>query len=101
MAEYFRPLGLVKEMVNSMGLEVTYAYEDLVFVEHNAFLLQFDDEKQLVALHINSECPAGEEEGVKATAVSAAAGVELPLEIRGRYTIETDEANESFSVHFS
>lgn len=101
MPETFRPLGLVKEMVNSLGLEVTYAYEDLVFVEHNAFLLQFDDEKQLVRVYINHDCPEEEVQSLAAGVADAAAGVELPVELCGRYAVTTDEHNESFSVHFS
>jgi DNA-binding IclR family transcriptional regulator len=38
-----KPLGQVKELVESLGMEISYAYEDLVFLQHNGFLLQFDD----------------------------------------------------------
>lgn len=37
----YRPLGLVKEALEQIGIEVSYAYEDLVFIQHNHFLLQF------------------------------------------------------------
>lgn len=39
----YRPLGYIREVVNQLGLEVTYIYEDLVYIEHNAFLLQMGD----------------------------------------------------------
>ncbi len=32
--------GIIKE---ATGLDITYAYEDLVFPEHVAFMIQFDD----------------------------------------------------------
>ena len=40
------------------GLEVTHAYQDLVFVEHSAFLIQFDpsDLKRTIC-HFGEECP--------------------------------------------
>ena len=41
MALPYRPLGLVKQLLEEIGIEVTYAYEDLVFVQHNPILLQF------------------------------------------------------------
>ena len=49
------PLGLVMNMVQSMGLEVTYAYDDLVFVDHNAFLLQMDEDPQTINLYFNQD----------------------------------------------
>jgi len=40
------------------GLEVSHAYEDLAFVEHSAFLIQFDpkDMKRMFC-HFNEDCP--------------------------------------------
>ena len=31
------------QLLEELGHEVTYAYDDLVFVNHNGFLLQFDN----------------------------------------------------------
>ena len=53
-----KPLGRLKELVESAGMEVSYAYEDLVFLDHNAFLLQFNDDGRTVFLHTNSEADA-------------------------------------------
>lgn len=50
-----RALGTVREILESAGLGISYAYEDLVFPEHNAFLLQFTDKEQEVLVHINEE----------------------------------------------
>ena len=50
-----RPLGIVKEIVESAGMGISYAYDDLVFLEHNGFLLQFGDKQQEVVIHINAE----------------------------------------------
>ncbi len=36
-------------------MAVSYAYEDLVFLEHNAFLLQFTDKQQNILVHTNVE----------------------------------------------
>jgi len=52
-------LGRVQNVVKAAtGLEVTHAYEDLVFVEHSAFLIQFDpkDLKRFLC-HFNEDCP--------------------------------------------
>ena len=93
-----RPLGLVRDMLASMGLELTYAYEDLAFVEHNAFLLQFEDTG--VGLHVNAECPDDELDDLVAAAVRAGSAVGLAVAMRGRYEIRADERDGTFSVHF-
>jgi len=46
MAVIFRPLGIAKEIVEEMGLSISFEYDDLLFIESNAFLIQFNDEKE-------------------------------------------------------
>ncbi|MBP1626824.1 MAG: hypothetical protein H6Q00_1299 [Holophagaceae bacterium] len=52
-------LGRVQNAVKAAtGLEVTHAYQDLVFVEHSAFMIQFDaDDLKRFLCHFNEECP--------------------------------------------
>lgn len=50
-----RQLGIVKEIVESAGMGISYTYEDLVLIEHNAFLLQFTDKDNELLIHINQE----------------------------------------------
>lgn len=94
----YRPLGLVKDMLASMGLTPTYAYEDLVFVEHNAFLLQFEEET--VGLHLNVDCPEEEAGPLTARAIEAGAAVELTVVPRGRYELTADDDGGTLSLRF-
>jgi hypothetical protein len=55
-----RQLGTVREIIESAGMALSYAYEDLVFLEHNGFLLQFTDKEQEVLIHINEEAEENE-----------------------------------------
>ncbi|MBU0945114.1 MAG: hypothetical protein KJ804_22115 [Proteobacteria bacterium] len=55
-----RPLGIVKEILESAGMGLSYAHEDLVFLEHNGFFLQFTDKEQEVLIHINEEAEESE-----------------------------------------
>ena len=50
-----KPLGIVKQIVEEAGMGISYAYEDLVFLEHNSFLLQFTDNDQDILVHVNNE----------------------------------------------
>ncbi|HHB76330.1 MAG TPA: hypothetical protein ENK84_07280 [Desulfobulbus sp.] len=50
-----RKLGVVREIVESVGMEISHAYDDLVFLNHNGFLLQFDEQDDTVIVHRNKE----------------------------------------------
>ncbi len=50
-----KPLGTVKTIVEAAGMGISYVYDDLVFLEHNSFLLQFTDNDREVMIHVNSE----------------------------------------------
>lgn len=50
-----KKLGVVKDIVESVGMGISCAYEDLVFLEHNAILLQFAKDDDTVLLHCNQE----------------------------------------------
>jgi len=53
----FRDLGKVQGALTEIGIEVAYAYDDLIFTEHNTFLLRFDDEcDNNLFLHFNKDC---------------------------------------------
>lgn len=49
------PLGIIKNIIEEAGMGISYAYEDLVFLEHNSYLLQFTDNDQEVLVHENLE----------------------------------------------
>jgi hypothetical protein len=38
-----RQLGLIMESLERMGFPVTHAYDDLIFIEHLPFILQFSE----------------------------------------------------------
>src|SRR6056297_3570083 len=60
-------------------------------------LLRFEDENETVGLHLNTECPEEEVEGLVAKAIRAGAAVNLPVVMRGRYELCPDEENGTFS----
>ncbi|MEN8258454.1 MAG: hypothetical protein ABFS09_11390 [Thermodesulfobacteriota bacterium] len=50
-----KPLGKLKTIVEAAGTDISYAYEDLVFLAHNSFLLQFTESDKEILIHVNSE----------------------------------------------
>jgi hypothetical protein len=55
-----RPLGKITAMLAELHLEVTYAYDDLIFVQDSAFILQFTEDPAQLKLFINTECDPAE-----------------------------------------
>ena len=70
MAE--RKLGIVREIVESVGMEISHVYEDLVFLNHNGFLLRFSDNDNSVYVHRNCEAKEQALEGALAILIDAA-----------------------------
>jgi hypothetical protein len=98
--EPLRPLGTVMELIESIGHEVTYAYEDLVFVDHNHFLLQFGKEARSLDLFINTECSADEAKSISAKMISSAPPMGLVINPKGTYTMnEADDNSLQITFH--
>ncbi len=96
-----RPLGLAQEIINDLKFEVVYVYDDLVFVEHNTFLVQFDDtRKNHFRLFFNVECEADTVTRLE-QALSAAAKVRAcTIENVGEFELVAKEGSSEFQVRF-
>lgn len=95
-----RPLGLVREVVTEMGLEITYAYEDLVFVQHNAFLFQFTGSGPFVNVYFNVDCVEADRERLLGEISAAASCRDLIVTAKGQYELVQNE-DETMSINFS
>jgi DNA-binding transcriptional LysR family regulator len=95
----YRPLGLVKDMLDRLGIEMTYAYEDLIFLKHNAALLQFGQVGEILFLHTNVATDAHEADQLFATLQAAASGQGITLLRRGHYRL-TPGDDETLSLEF-
>lgn len=57
MGKSLPPVGKVANWLEAAGFEVSYLYEDLIFVESNAFLIRFEQsDPQGILIYTNSEC---------------------------------------------
>lgn len=41
----YRSIDNIKSIIESTGLSISYLYDDLIFVKHNAYMLRFDDDR--------------------------------------------------------
>ncbi len=97
----FRPLAEVKMMLEETGNDVSYAYDDLVFVEHTAFLIQFDDTSpQNLKLFFNAEIDKIESVALENKLVSAAKKRTFDLINSGYFKMEQKEDAEELELVF-
>lgn len=96
-----RPLGEVMAMVEALGHEVTYAYEDLVFINHNDFLLQFDaTEPNALDLFFNTECDTAEADAVAERIIPEGIQKGLVIRRKGTYTM-TEAEGDNLQITFN
>jgi hypothetical protein len=97
----FRPLGEARTIVEGIGLDITHVHDDLIFVEHNAFLLQFDDECEYnLFLHYNEDCDPAEKENIISKLSQSAKGVGFTVTKAKTYKISQKEETEELVLEF-
>jgi hypothetical protein len=90
----YRPLELVRKAVVSTGREITYAYDDLVFLEHNVAILKMGEVARQVGLYFNQDIEAEEEKAIMDTLPRAGAAEGLVIAREGTYELKPKENNE-------
>jgi len=99
MKQTLRPLGTVMQLLEELGHEVTYAYEDLVFANHSDFLLQFAETGSALNLFFNSECPKKEADVIEERLIPAADRKGLSITTKGRFRI-SEQPEENLEIRF-
>ena len=95
-----KPLGMVKTIVEAAGMGISYAYDDLVFLEHNSFLLQFTTNDREITVHVNSEADEATVHGDIERLREAARNVAMQCTRGGHYTL-VPEGEDSIRIEFS
>lgn len=96
----YRPLGHIREIIDELGLEVTYTFDDLVYIEHNAFLLRMGEQGEMVYLYFNTESEAPERETITTRLQAAAAPRRIQILRSGTYTMTPVPEEESIRIAF-
>lgn len=95
----FRNLEAVREIVkDATGLDITYAYDDLVFPEHMAFLIQFDDgnDKNLYC-YFHSDCNPDDKKKLFKLMSEISTNKDIALENKGTFNFEQKEEEVKIS----
>ena len=96
----FRPLGVLKSLLESLGHQVTHCYEDLVFLEHNAFLLRMDEKGEEVSLFFNRESEPDKRAAIAEILASAGHHCRLTITRRGIYRLAPHATDNTLSLEF-
>ncbi len=90
----YRPLGHISAVLEKMGLEVTYAYEDIVYVSHSAFILQMGEKGEDVYFYFNIDSNEDDREEVVKQLTDAAVESGLNFIHNGLFEMtQKDEEN--------
>ncbi len=99
MEQIIRPLGTLVQLLEELGHEVTYAYDDLVFVNDNDFLLQFDNSGPSLNLFFNQSCAKKNADNIEQSIIPAGDKKGLSIIKKGQYSV-TGEADENLRIEF-
>jgi hypothetical protein len=99
MEHSLRPLGTVVQLLEELGHEVTYAYDDLVFVNDNDFLLQFENTGPTLNLFFNQSCEKKTADDVEHSIIPAGDKKGLSIVKKGHYNV-TEQADEKLHIEF-
>jgi hypothetical protein len=94
-----RQLGKITAVLSDLGLEVTYAYDDLVFVQHSAFMLQFMDDPAKLKMFINTECEPKVANDTAANIILQMERAGFEVTPAGRYFITPNE-DDTLNIEF-
>ncbi len=96
------PLGIVKEIVEAVGLGLEYNYEDLVFVEKNMFLIQFNIESEKkINIYFNEDCEPKAASKYEGLLLVESVAREMTIEVCGTYSLAAQENSEEVEIVLS
>ena len=95
-----KPLGDIIEIVEKLNSEITYVYDDLIFVDHSDYLLKFGENNDEIEVFFNVECLQNDIERLKAKLESAFTKRKFKLFPKGKFSLAQKE-NEELEIKFS
>lgn len=96
----YRPLGILKMVIENLGFQVTHCYEDLVFIEHNAFLLRMEEQGEEVSLFFNSASDVDKRAEIAEHFKKEGEAYKLVISSPGTYQMTPNEADGTINLEF-
>lgn len=100
MSVPYRPLGIIAGCFEACGHNISHMYDDLLFFEHNAFLVQMGEEGKDLFLVFNEESEPGERERIAIPIIDEGKKNGLDIVLGGLYRLTADEEGENLQLAF-
>lgn len=87
----FRNLEKIRFVIkDATGLDIMYAYDDLVFPEHGVFLLQYSaNNNELMYCHFHQDCPDNKRSRILSSLKRSGALSNLSIQEGNSYELKT------------
>ena len=97
----YRDLEAVRQIVTgATGLDITYAYDDLVFPDNGVFIVQFDEQNNNnLFCYFQEDCNPADRQNIFTSLSGECAQKKCSIELKGGYTLEQD--GENIQIKFS
>jgi len=97
----FRPLGEVLEIIQQIGFDISYAYDDLLFSEHNVFIIRFDQSSnKKLWLYFNEDCDLVRRESIGNQLKNAYLSKKIEIHHGGLFSVQQIEGKEELELKF-
>lgn len=101
MTVSLRPLGKVSNIIQSTGLEMSYAYDDLVFSDNLVFIVRFDNMRETdLHVYFNVDCATDEKSKIEQQLIHAAKIEKCRICDFGSFSIEQLDDKEELKINF-
>lgn len=96
----YRPLGQIATMLEAIGFQVSHSYEDLVFMEHNAFLLQMGERGEDIGVWFNVDCEPEKRDEVMDALKAQESLFSFHIQRSGTYKLVAGQKDETLQIEF-
>jgi hypothetical protein len=95
-----RPLGVLMNVLEQLELDVSYAYDDLVFVNNNSILLRMEDAPEKVSCFFNEDLESKVRPQIEKRVIQAGIREGLTINFAGEYSLKSTD-NEEIQILFN
>jgi len=97
----FRPLGVAREIIENIGLQISWAFDDMIFIEGNPFILRFNDENSSsLYIHFNIDCFAKDRLILESKLKQQAQKQKYAVQVSDNYRMSQKEGVDEIDIEF-
>ena len=94
-----KPIGITKEIIQAAGLHVSYTYDDLVFIDQNPIIVQFDEKnKKNLYVYFNVDGEKATAEKIEKNLNDAATEREFTITKIGEFEMAQKKGVEEIEI---